>query len=113
MADIITLPKRGSWEQFSPLFREVLEGGTVPPAGVEWILNDMKPRWEAMENQGPWTISVPSECEPAVGAAIGQLMPHIYKATNDYIQMALVLETQLYFALHPPPKGGTRQSAAA
>jgi hypothetical protein len=109
MADIINFPSHHErqWPQFEEIFRSMLIQAGMGPEGVDWIIADIKPRLKAVDGELHFSVSGPEGSEPAIREAVNKVRQFQLESSNKFLEQMLVLEIELYIALHPdkaPPQ---------
>jgi hypothetical protein len=106
MAEIVEFPKVGArfWNEIEPTLRTqlLLLGG--PPGFADWICEDLRPR--ILATPGSYNVSLP--VAPADVDHVHQKITElVHGCTGPLLQQLLLMELELYFALHggakPPP----------
>jgi hypothetical protein len=112
MADVLSFPKpaaapaSGSWEAFKPMIRQVMEIAGCHKHMIDWILADIARRWPNMfPDLPPLLLEVDT-------AKVGALRDFVQALGNAHIASVLLLELELYQAIHRTPNGGTRIALA-
>jgi hypothetical protein len=101
---------RNEWVRFEHAVREKLAFSGFDTAVIEWICDDMAPRWK--NSQLPLNSGLPVAITTEKDAEAVQMAVNTLQAANDLKLFALAnvivnLELDLYYTLNPPP-GGTR-----
>ncbi len=63
---------------------------------VEWVLNDLKPRYLAYAAHQPPAVECPAECEQAVRAAFATAEKWTHEVTAKMFDQLVILEIDLF-----------------
>jgi hypothetical protein len=112
MAELVAFPKqpaapdRSSWAAFKPAIREVLEAAHCHAHMMNWIVADIERRWPTLFADHP-----PLSLQLAPAKA-HELKEFIGAMSTAHLKSVLLLEIELYQAIHRAPNGGVRITRA-
>jgi hypothetical protein len=97
MSNILEFPKNDEqeWRKVAPVLREQLIQAGASQSAIEWVLEDLKPRFLAMSTQGMVSIGESETCRSVVAQVTSIFRESVHQAL---LQMIL-LEFALYHSL--------------
>jgi hypothetical protein len=100
MGEIVQFSDLGvrDWKIIEASLRDALQSIGLSADAIEWICNDLKPRYFAGTDNLSFSISAPTECRAAVQETANQLIVFFHKATTQMMLEMAKLEVELYLA---------------
>ena len=100
MGEVIAFPAfdERQWRFIEEGLRAVLAEENAPADAIDWICEDLKPRYLACTNSLSVSLKVPDECADAVNSIVKQLTDFFHDTTSRMMLEMAKLEAELYAA---------------
>jgi hypothetical protein len=105
MGEVVQFPNftERTWLEIKPMIDAALRSSGAPPAAADWICDDLKKRYAALQTDLSLSLEIPAECRECVDKLFATVTELVHEVSNRGLMQMILMETELYFAKHPNP----------